>query len=86
MGLERPASRAEQIAGQFFALGRVQTAAEIVAQLDAIESAAVKAYAARVMQAAAPPSPPSGPVAKLESHRPLRRAASAARASPDAAE
>ena len=43
MGLERPGTRAEQIAGQIFALGRVQTAAEIVAQLDAVDAAAVQA-------------------------------------------
>ena len=44
MGLERPGTRAEQIAGQIFALGRVQCAAEIVAQLDAVDAAAVKRY------------------------------------------
>ncbi len=51
MGLERAGARAEQIAGQLFALGRVQSPAEIVAQLDAIDAAAVKRFAARVMQA-----------------------------------
>src|SRR6478752_427981 len=37
MGMERPGTRAEQIASQLFAMGKVQTAAEIVAQLDAID-------------------------------------------------
>ena len=51
MGLERPGTRAEQIAGQLFALGRVQSAAEIVAQLDAIDAGAVKTLSpAQVMQ------------------------------------
>jgi predicted Zn-dependent peptidase len=68
MGMERPGTRAEQIAGQLFALGRVQPAAEIVAQLDAIDAAAVKRYAAQVMQNGAPTIAAVGPVGKLESH------------------
>jgi len=67
MGLERPSNRSEQIAGQLFALGRVQSAAEIVAQLDAIDVAAVKAFAARVMEAGRPTMASVGPVKKLES-------------------
>jgi predicted Zn-dependent peptidase len=68
MGMERPGTRAEQIAGQLFALGRVQSAAEIVEQLDAIDAAAVKRYAARVMQAGSPTIAALGPIGKLESH------------------
>ena len=57
MGLERPGTRAEQIAGQLFALGRVQSAAEIVAQLDAIDAAAVKRLCRpRDRRPAVPPS------------------------------
>ena len=68
MGMERPGTRAEQIAGQLFALGKIQSSAEIVAQLDAIDVAAVKRYAARVMQTGAPTIAGVGPIAKLESH------------------
>ena len=68
MGMERPGTRAEQIAGQLFALGRVQSSAEIVAQLDAIDAAAVKGFAARVMQGASPTIAAVGPVKKLEAH------------------
>jgi predicted Zn-dependent peptidase len=68
MGMERPGTRAEQIAGQLFALGRVQSAAEIVAQLDAIDVAAVKAYASRVVEAGHPTIAAVGPVGKLEPH------------------
>jgi predicted Zn-dependent peptidase len=68
MGMERPGTRSEQISGQLFALGRVQPAAEIVEQLDAIDAAAVKRYAARVMQGANPTIAAVGPVGKLESH------------------
>ncbi|HEY8255145.1 MAG TPA: pitrilysin family protein, partial [Rhizomicrobium sp.] len=67
MGLERPSNRSEQIAGQLFALGRVQSAAEIVAQLDAIDVAAVRAFAAKAMEAGRPTMAAVGPVKKLES-------------------
>jgi len=73
MGMERPGTRSEQIAGQLFALGRVQSAAEIVAQLDAIDAAMVKRYAARVMQAGQPSIAAVGPVGKLESHTAFAR-------------
>ena len=68
MGLERAGGRAEQIAGQLFALGRIQSPAEIVAHLDAIDLAAVKSYAARVMGQGAPTIAALGPVSRLESH------------------
>ena len=68
MGMERPSTRSEQIAGQLFALGKVQTAAEIVAQLDAIDAPTVKAFAAKVMEAGRPTMASVGPVRKLESH------------------
>lgn len=68
MGMERPGTRAEQIAGQLFALGRVQSAAEITAQLDAIDAAAIKRFAARVMGSPNPTIAAVGPVSKLENH------------------
>ncbi len=73
MGMERPGTRSEQIAGQLFALGRVQSAAEIVAQLDAIDAAAVKRYGARVIEAGRPSIAAIGPVGKLESHAAFAR-------------
>jgi predicted Zn-dependent peptidase len=73
MGLERPAGRAEQIAGQLFALGRIQPPAEIIALLDAIDVAAVKRYAARVMQAGMPAIAALGPISRLESHHRFAR-------------
>jgi predicted Zn-dependent peptidase len=68
MGLESPAARTELIAGQMFALGRVQSVPEIVAQIDAIDVGVVKRYAAGVMQSISPAIAAIGPVAKLESH------------------
>ncbi|HWY64816.1 MAG TPA: pitrilysin family protein [Rhizomicrobium sp.] len=87
MGMERPGTRAEQIAGQLFALGKVQSPAEIVAQLDAIDAGAVKRYAARVMEEGKPTIAAVGPVTKLESHAAFaRRFAGNSATLPDAAE
>jgi len=66
MGLERPGSRSEQIAGQIFSLGRVQPVAEIVAQLDAVDAGAVRQFAARTMRE--PSIAALGPVSGLESY------------------
>jgi predicted Zn-dependent peptidase len=66
MGLERPGSRAEQIAGQFFTFGHVQRVAEIVDQIERVDIAAVKRYATKVM--ANPSIAAIGPVGKLERH------------------
>src|SRR5882724_9387206 len=90
MGMERPGTRSEQIAGQLFALGRVQSAAEIVAQLDTIDAAQVKHYAARVIAGANIANGPTiaavGPVGKLESHGKFAGRFGAAAVLPDAAE
>ena len=87
MGMERPGTRAEQIAGQLFALGKVQSASEIVAQLDAIDAGAVKRYATQVMQEGKPTMAAVGPVARLESHAVFARRFAAGRDTlPDAAE
>jgi predicted Zn-dependent peptidase len=66
MGLERPGTRAEQIAGQIFTLGHLQSVAEIVAQIDAVDAAALHGYAARIMTA--PSIAAMGPVRALERH------------------
>ena len=68
MGQERPGGRAEQIAGQLFALGQLQSPAEIIAQLDAIDLGMVKRYAARVMQTGKPTIAAIGPIVGLETH------------------
>jgi predicted Zn-dependent peptidase len=66
MGLERPGTRAEQIAGQIFTLGHLQSVSEIVAQIDAVDADALRGYAARIMTA--PTIAAMGPVKKLERH------------------
>ena len=66
MGLERPGTRSEAIAGQIFALGRVQPVAEIVEKIEAIETGDVQRFAGFTMQA--PSIAAIGPVARLEPH------------------
>jgi predicted Zn-dependent peptidase len=66
MGLERPGTRSENIAGQLFALGRITPVTEIVEKLEATTIEQVKAFAAFTMQA--PTIAALGPIARLESH------------------
>jgi predicted Zn-dependent peptidase len=66
MGLERPGTRAEQIASQIFTFGELQSAAEIVAQIDAVDVPALRRYAARIMTQ--PSMAAMGPIKKLERH------------------
>ena len=68
MGLERPAARTEQIAGQMLAYGRVLPLDELSARLDAVDAAAVRRFGERIMQAGRPTIAAIGPVGKLESH------------------
>jgi predicted Zn-dependent peptidase len=66
MGLERPGQRAEQIASQMFAYGRVLSIAEMTAKLDAVDAAAVRRFGARVLEAGGPAIAAVGPVGRLE--------------------
>lgn len=73
MGMERPGTRAEQIAGQLFALGRVQSAGEIVGLLDSIDAAQVRRYAAKIMEDANPAIAALGPIGRVESYQSFSR-------------
>jgi predicted Zn-dependent peptidase len=68
MGLERPGSRTEQIAGQMFALERVLAIEEMVARIEAIDVDQVRRFGERVMRSGVPTIAALGPVRKLESH------------------
>jgi predicted Zn-dependent peptidase len=68
MGLERPGQRAEQIAGNIFAMGRVLPIEELTARLEAVDAAAVRRFGDRVMASANPAIAAVGPVGRLESH------------------
>jgi predicted Zn-dependent peptidase len=66
MGLERPASRAELIAGHIFNYDRVLTAGEMIEKLASIDAAAVRRFGEMVMQTANPAVATVGPASKLE--------------------
>ena len=68
MGLERPSTRAEQIAGQMFSYGRVLGAEELTARLDEVDTAAVRRFGTQLMESAQPAIAALGPVGQLESH------------------
>ena len=68
MGLERPATRAEQIAAHLFYYGRVLSIEELTVKLDAVDAAAVRRFAERVMGAARPALAVVGPHNRLESY------------------
>lgn len=68
MGLERPAARAEQIASQLLAYGRVQSIEELTARLDAVDAATVRRFGRRVMMSESPAIAAIGPLGRLENH------------------
>jgi predicted Zn-dependent peptidase len=68
MGLEKPGTRAEQIASQLFTYGRVVPVTELIAKLDAVDAAAVRRFGARIMSTASPAMAALGPIGKVETH------------------
>ena len=68
MGLERPAGRAEQIAGQMFSYGRVLGTAEQLAKLDEVDAAAIRRIGERLMRSERPTMVSLGPVGQLENY------------------
>jgi predicted Zn-dependent peptidase len=68
MGLEKPSSRAEQIAGQMFFYGRVIDAEELTRKLDEVDTAAVRRVGERIMNSDRPAMASLGPIGDLESY------------------
>lgn len=68
MGLERPSSRAEQIAAHLLAYGRVVPVEELTEKLDAVSVQKVRAFGERIMASPRPAIAAVGPVSALESH------------------
>lgn len=68
MSLESPSARAEQIAGQLASFGRVLSTAALLKRIEAVDAAAVSAFARRMMQAGRPALAAIGPIGKLESY------------------
>lgn len=73
MGLERPSARAESIAAQLYAYGRVLPVAEVSGLLEAVDTAAVRRVGARVMETASPSLAAIGPIGGLETHETFAR-------------
>jgi predicted Zn-dependent peptidase len=68
MGLERPSTRAEMIAGHVFSYGRVLPVEELTARLDEVDAAAVRRFGARLMMSQRPAIAALGPVKRVESY------------------
>jgi predicted Zn-dependent peptidase len=66
MGLERPSSRAEMIAGHVFNYDRVLTTEEMISKLDAVDAAAVRRFGETVMTSTHPALATVGPAGRLE--------------------
>jgi len=67
MGLESPHQRCELIAGHLYTYGRVLSVDELIARVDAVDAAALKNFAARIMRTGNPAIAAVGPVKRLES-------------------
>ena len=68
MGLERPMTRAEQIAGQMFSYGRVLGVEELTAKLDEVDVSAVRRFGSRLMNSVRPSMAALGPVDRIEDY------------------
>jgi predicted Zn-dependent peptidase len=68
MGLERPMTRAEQIAAQMFSYGRILSVEELTAKLDEVDTTAVRRFGTRLMNSVRPAVAALGPVGKLENY------------------
>jgi predicted Zn-dependent peptidase len=73
MGLERPASRAEQLAAHLLSHGRIISVEEIISKLEAVDARKVREFGERIMASVNPTIAAIGPVAKLESHASFSR-------------
>jgi predicted Zn-dependent peptidase len=72
MNLESATGRADQIARQFLAFGRVPEISELIARLDAVDAAQVSALAGRVLTGS---QPAMGAVGAITSLAPYERIA-----------
>jgi predicted Zn-dependent peptidase len=67
MGLESPHQRCELMAGHLYAYGRVLSVDELIARVDAVDAAALRAFAENLCRTGNPAIAAVGPVKKLES-------------------
>jgi predicted Zn-dependent peptidase len=67
MGLESPHQRCELIAGHLYTYGRVLSVEELITRVDAVDAAALKHFAQRILQTGNPAIAAVGPVKRVES-------------------
>lgn len=68
MGLEQASARCEQIAGQYLTFGRLFTPRELIARIDAVDAAAVRSMAARILSSGPMSLAVLGPASQLGSY------------------
>ena len=68
MGLEQASARCEQIAGQYLTFGRLFTPRELIARIDAVDAAAVRSMAARILSSGPKSLAVLGPASQLGSY------------------
>ena len=68
MALESPGARCERIAGHLLNFGRVLSTKEMTARVDAVDAAALRRFAAKLLERGGPAMASVGPVSRLESH------------------
>lgn len=73
MGLESPHSRAERAANQWFVYGRVLSVEESIGRVQSVDAAAVRRFAARLLERGDPAMAAVGPIKKLESRERFAR-------------
>ena len=66
MALESPAARCERIAGHLLNFGRVLSIKEMTAKVDAVDAAALRRFAAALLERGTPAMASVGPVGRLE--------------------
>jgi predicted Zn-dependent peptidase len=66
MALESPGSRCERIAGHLFNFGRVLSTKEMTARVDAVDAAALRRFATKLLERGTPAMASVGPVGRLE--------------------
>ncbi len=72
MGLEAPMARCEHLGRQLLIYGRAIPTAELIAEIDAVDTAALKRVAGRVLGGGPPVLAAIGPISRLESYDRVR--------------
>ena len=68
MSLESPSSRCEQFARQLLIHGRTLPTEEVIAEVDAVDAAALRRFAVRILGGRPPTMAAIGPIGRLESY------------------